>query len=280
MMRRLHPILCCLGLVLALLARAEPARAQVTVPFAIDPARSSIEYDSGDFLTGVGLSTFSFATVFAQSGTSTSPLVGHFIVQASPDLSSPSSVRIVRGASEVRTLSGNVVSPAIGGGPGVSAAAMGIELEDPSVDLEAEVAIRDLVFAISSNLSVFANSAGPNGLLGSMAWEHAQGEWDVSTNTGFQSTVLAGFVSSLGGSVSSSTSQVEEVSAGVFEMTLPFSFTLSPLSVPGPFSDVGTTMTFRGEIVATSQVPEPGFAGTAGLGAFALLAEGRRRARR
>ncbi len=267
----------CIGL-LALLGAGD-ATAQVYHRYELDPARSFIAFDSGEVSGQLGTSSFPFATLEAQPGTSAVPLWGHFVLAIAPDLVSPGALSLVSGTSDIRPANGNLASPGLGAGPGSAPAAFGIEFEDPFAGVGGQIALRDLVFGLSGFLDVFANGAGPFGLRGNLNWIQARGDYDIDIDIGFESSLPLGPVSLLEGFVDSSTSQFAEVSTGVYEVTLPFFFTLGGFDLPGPVSFAGATASFAGEIVATTVVPEPGVGAALVAGCGWLSALGRRRAR-
>jgi hypothetical protein len=266
------------------------ASAQVFVRFQIDPARSHVAFDTGEVSGRLGLGTFPYASLSAQPGTGPVPLTGHFVAAIAPDLSTPGDVSLVPGTSDVRPLASVLASPGRGAQPGVTdPAVFGLTFDDPFTGVSGELAMRDLVFAIVGNFQVMSNGAGPQGLFGTMPWLQAIGTYDLTTSLGIDESLPLGQVPADPNSfVFSSTSQLTEVSPGVYELNLPFSFGLAsffgPSPVPGPISDVGAYATFTGEIVATTDVPEPGLGLGLGLGAgllagFGRIAERRRRAR-
>jgi hypothetical protein len=255
--------------------------AQVFLRFQIDPARSHVAFDAGEVSGRLGLGTFPYASLTAQPGTGPVPLSGHFVAEIAPDLSTPGAVTIVSGTSDVRPLAGVLASPGLGAEPGVTdPAVFGLAFDDPFTGVSGELAMRDLVFAIVGNFQVMSNGVGPWGLFGTMPWRQAVGTYDLTTSLGITESLPLGYVpADPNSAVFSSTSQLTEVSPGVYELTLPFLFGLVSSfggpPTPGPISDLGVYATFTGEIVATTDVPEPGFALGLGLGAGLLAGFGR-----
>lgn len=256
------------------------ATAQVFQEFVIDPARSHVAFSSGDVSARLGLATFPFASLTAQPGTGPVPVTGHFVAAITPDFTTPGDVSIVQGTTDVRPLHGVLASPGLDAAPGSAPAAVGLAFDDPSSGVSGEIALRDLVFALGGSWQVMSNGAGPQGLFGEIPWIQAQGTYDLDTSLGLEESVPIGAVPVSNAFLSSSTSQLSEVSPGVHELILPYTFTLYSFSVPGPVSDLAVQATFSGELVATTDVPEPG--ATLGLmaGAGVLAALRRTRGRR
>lgn len=264
----------------AVLGVAGSASAQVYQRFDLDPSRSSIAFDSGEISGQLGTSGFAFASLLPQPGTTAVPLEGHFMLGITPNLAMPDSMTTVSGTSDIRPVELNTASPGLGAVPGSAPAAFGVEFTDPFTGVSGVLAFRDMVFALAAGLDVFANGAGPIGLRGNLDWPQAAGRYDFTLDLGIEASLPVGTVPLVPGFVGSSTSQLEEVATGVYEIKLPFSFTLSNFDLPGPVSFASGSATFTGEIVATTDVPEPSLALGLVAGGSLLVGFGRGRGRR
>jgi hypothetical protein len=149
-------------------------------------------------------------------------------------------------------------------------AAFGLTFDDPIAGVSGDIALRDLTYAFEGSLDVFANGVGPFGLRGPLDWTQVRGTLDIRTDIGLEGTIPAPPVPSSDGFLFSSTSQFAEISPGVYEVVLPFGFTVMAFDLPGPVTSLATSMSFSGELVATTDAPEPGFGLALALGAGLL----------
>ncbi len=271
------------ALVLSLLLLAIPARvdAQVFERFEIDPTRSFLQFDSGEVSGQLGESTFAFAALTAQPGTGPVPLSGDMILRFDPDLTTPNSVSAVAGTTDIRPANDYTVSPGPGAIPGAGPAAFGLEFDDPAVGVGGQVALRDLIFIFNAGLQVFPNSLGPWGLRGSVSLTQIRGTYDTDFGgETFVSLPVGKLTPLFGGGVFSGDSQLEEVSPGVYEITLPFQTDVGSFGLPGPVTGATLFTNFSGVIVGTTQVPEPSIGMGMVAGVSVLIGLARRRARR
>ncbi|MGH0031161.1 MAG: PEP-CTERM sorting domain-containing protein [Myxococcota bacterium] len=251
------------------------ARADQFETFYLDPARSFMQYVSGDVNAQLSITQFAFADMLDQPGVAPAPLSGHFVMQIGNDASNPTSFDILSGTTDIRPADVNTVSPGTGGAAGTTDAAFGISFLDATNGIGGDVAFHDLAFGISGSFNPVANGLGPNGLQGSMPWALVDGDLEIQTSIGIGGTAFVPFTTSATQSVDSSASQFSETSPGVYEVVIPFQFLIGVTPVAGPFSGALVRATFSGEIVATNVVPEPGSGALLGLGLLLLTARRR-----
>jgi len=262
-------------MLIAPLLPATAVRADQFETFHLDPSRSSMQFLSGDFSTQITDSTFLYAPLTLQSGSDPAPLGGEFVLRIGNDAGAPSFFGIVSGSADVRPVDGSSVSPGPGGGDGMVDAALGLSFLDSALGVSGDVAIHDLVFSLEGFYDIYSNSLGPLGLQGDLGWLLAAGAIEIQTSAGPSGTAFAPFAVG-GGYVERTLSQFSEIAPGVYEVVMPYQYTVYVSTDSGPFTNTNIQMTFGGEIVATNVVPEPGTGALLGLG-LATLAAGRRR---
>ncbi len=244
--------------VIATAIHAAPAAAVQFEVFHLDPSRSTLAFVSGDVQARLSDTQFAFAPLVAQPGFSSAPLTGDFVLEIGNDATNPSSFDVLPGTSDIRASDIHLASPAPGGAPGTTAAAIGLSFADATSGISGEVALHDLVFAAAGSFTVVGNGLGPFGLQGTMPWSLVNGAFEIATNAGIGGTALIPFLTSASASVDATTSQFTEVSPGVYEVVIPYQFLIGLSPVAGPLSSTIVRARFAGEIVATTAlVPEP-----------------------
>lgn len=271
--------LCLVSLLLAALLAAAGASADQFETFYLDPSRSFLSFQSGDFSTQLSSSTWAYGPLTAQPGSIPAPLGGEFVLQIGNDASSPTFFSIIPGSSDVRPQDASLVSPGVGGTPGTSYAALGLSFLDSTLGISGDVAIHDLIFGINGYETPYANSLGPYGLQGDLNWILGAGSLEIQTSIGIGGTAFLPLTSAAG-YIDRYTSQFSETSPGVYEVVMPFGFTLYASTNSGPFSNTNMSLTFGGEIVATNVVPEPATGALVALGLLGLAAGCRARSAR
>lgn len=269
----------CLTTILLLAQRSD---AQVYQRFELDPVRSFIQFESGEVSGQLGENTFPYAPLTAQPGMGPVPLYGHMLLRIDPDLTTPLSVATVSGTTDLRMVNRNTASPGLGAVPGTTGpAAFGLAFQDPLVGVGGEAALRDLIFALTTSLDIFPNALGDWGLRGTFGLIQVRGRYDLDFDFGIDASAGVGTKGPLfTGFVFSDSTQLEQVSPGIYEIRLPFETNVGSFEIPGAITGATGLVVYSGEIVATTAVPEP----TLGLGMLAggamLLGLSRRRTRR
>lgn len=240
----------------ALWVPAAGASADQFETFHLDPSRSFLSLDNGAMTADLPNQQFFFSNLLLQAGVAPAPLGGEFVMRIGNDAANPTFFQMLAGTSDIRPSDVNLVSPGVGGVPGVTAAAIGVTFSDPGVGISGSAAIHDLIFGTTGFFSPSANGLGPNGLQGDLAWTAVSGLVEVETNLGIGGTALVPVSGSSSGFVDRHQSQFREIAPGVYEVVVPFVFNLMVGPAPGPFDNLQLFLGFTGEIVATT-VPEP-----------------------
>ncbi|MCZ6569689.1 MAG: hypothetical protein O7B23_05965, partial [Deltaproteobacteria bacterium] len=210
----------------ALLLAAGPGYADAFESFYLDPARSHMSVTGGSISAQLSTTDFAFADLTPQPGANPTPLSGQFVMQVGGDLANPTFWRILSGTADIRPADSNLLSPAQGGAAGLVDAAFGVSFLDTATGLGGDVAIHDMVFGAVGVFSIFPNGLGPLGLQGDLEWTLAAGILEISTNIGIGGTAFAPNTVSLVNAVFRNESQYSEVSPGVYEVVIPFLFSL------------------------------------------------------